>query len=89
MLTPVPHKNRLEKFEQDILRIDFNFRFFFFDNIFYVSDIDKMEKICSFHDVIRNEARKSIEMISNVDILDNVEVLEDELLKSMKFCIGN
>lgn len=49
------------------------------ENVIYVSDIDKMEKICSFHTLITNEARKSIEKISLVDILENVEVLEDEL----------
>lgn len=79
MLTPVPHKNRLKKVEQDILRVDFNFQFCLMDNVFYVSDIDKMEKICSFHTLIINEAKKSIERILQVDILDNVEVLEDDL----------
>lgn len=79
MLTPVPHKNRLKKVESDILRVDFNFQFCLLDDIIYVSDIGKMEKICSFHTLITNEARKSIEKISSVDILENVEVLEDEL----------
>lgn len=79
MLTPIPHQNRLKKVESDILRVDFNFQFCLLDNIIYVSDIDKMEKICSFHTLIVNEARKSIEKISLVDILENVEVLEDEL----------
>ena len=79
MLTPVPHLNRLKKVESDILRIDFNFQFCLLENVIYVSDIDKMEKICSFHTLITNEARKSIEKISLVDILENVEVLEDEL----------
>lgn len=60
MLTPVPHKNRLKKVEQDILRVDFNFQFCLIDNIFYVSDIDKMEKICSFHTLITNEAKKAL-----------------------------
>ena len=79
MLTPVPHKNRLKKVDQDILRVDFNFQFCLLENTFYVSDIDKMEKICSFHTLVVNEARKSIELISNSGILDNIEVLEDEL----------
>ena len=79
MLTPVPHKNRLKKVESDILRVDFNFQFCLIEDIIYVSDIDKMEKICSFHTLITNEAKKSIEKISSVGILENVEVLEDEL----------
>lgn len=29
MLTPIPHKNRMKRFEQDILRIDFNYQFFY------------------------------------------------------------
>lgn len=79
MLTPIPHKNRLKKVEEDILRVDFNFQFCLFDNKFFVSDIDKMEKICSFHTLITNEAKKSIDLIKKFDILDNIEVLEEEL----------
>lgn len=79
MFTPILHENRLKKVEQDILRVDFNFQFCYVDGIFYISDIDRMEKICSFHNVIVNEAKKSIKMIQDADILDNIEVLEDEL----------
>lgn len=79
MFTPVLHENRLKKVQQDILRVDFNFQFCYVNEVFYISDIDRMEKICSFHNVIVNEAKKSIKLISDADILDNVEVLEDEL----------
>ncbi|MEJ8742551.1 anti-phage protein KwaB [Mediterraneibacter sp. HCN-7094] len=79
MLTPIPHQNRLKKFNQDILRVDFNYQFFLWKDVIYISDIDKMEKICSFHNIIVNEAKKSIQAIEQMDILDNVEVLSDEL----------
>lgn len=79
MLTPIPHENRLKRFDQDILRIDFNYQFFLWNDIVYISDIEKMEKICSFHDIILNEAKKSIQKIEEIQILDNVEVLNDEL----------
>ena len=79
MLTPILHKNRLIKFDQDILRVDFNYQFFLWNDTIYISDIDKMEKICSFHNIIVNEARKSIQAIENMNILDNVDVLLDEL----------
>lgn len=79
MLTPIPHQNRLVKFNRDILRIDFNFQFFLWNGVVYISDIEKMEKICSFHNIIINEANKSIEKIEEMQILDNVEVLFDEL----------
>lgn len=79
MLTPILHKNRLKRFDQDILRIDFNYQFFLWNNIVYISDIEKMEKICSFHDIVINEARTSIQKIEEMNILDNVEVLNDEL----------
>ena len=79
MLTPIPHQNRLKKFNQDILRVDFNYQFFLWKDIIYISDIDKMERICSFHNIIVNEAKKSIQAIEQMDILDNVEVLSDEL----------
>lgn len=79
MLTPILHKNRLKRFDQDILRIDFNYQFFLWNNIVYISDIEKMEKICSFHDIVINEARTSIQKIEEMNIFDNVEVLNDEL----------
>lgn len=79
MLTPIPHKNRLKRFDRDILRMDFDYQFFLWNGVIYISDISKMEKICSFHDIILNEAKKSINEIEKMQILDNVEVLTDEL----------
>ncbi len=79
MLTPIPHKNRMKRFDQDILRVDFNYQFFLWNDVVYISDIEKMEKICSFHDIVINEARTSIQKIEEMNILDNVEVLNDEL----------
>lgn len=79
MLTPIPHKNRLVKYDKDILRMDFQYQFMLWNDVVYISDIDKMEKICSFHNIVVNEARKSIEKIKEIDILDNIEVLNDEL----------
>lgn len=79
MLTPIPHENRFKKYEHDILRVDFNYQFFLWKDRVYISDIDKMEKICSFHNIIVNEAKKSIQAIEHMAILDDVEVLYDEL----------
>lgn len=79
MLTPIPHKNRLAKIDSDIIRVDFNYQFFLFEEKIYISDIEKMEKICSFHNIIFNEAQKSIVAIAEMEILDNVQVLQDEL----------
>lgn len=79
MLTPIPHENRLKRFDRDILRIDFNYQFFLWNDIIYISDIEKMQKICSFHDIVIKEARTSIQKIEEMNILDNVEVLNDEL----------
>lgn len=79
MLTPIPHQNRFVKVDKDILRIDFNFQFFLWNGVVYISDIEKMEKISSFHDIIVNEAKNSIKKFEEMQILDNVEVLADEL----------
>ena len=48
MFTPVLHENRLKKVQQDILRVDFNFQFCYINEIFYISDIDRMEKFVHF-----------------------------------------
>lgn len=79
MATPIYHRNRLKKVEQDILRIDFNYQFFGLDGRIYISDIRKMEKICSFHDIIRKEAKKSIDLIEKTGIVENIEALKDDL----------
>ena len=79
MLTPIPHENRFKKYDKDILRIDFNCQFAVWNGEIYIFDIEKMEKICSFHEVIINEAKKSLEKIKESGILDNTEVLYDEL----------
>lgn len=79
MLTPIRHENRFKKVDEDILRVDFNFQFFLWKNVVYIVDIDKMEKICSFHYIIKNEARKSVQKIEDAGILDNAEVLLDEI----------
>lgn len=36
MLTPILHKNRLIKFDQDILRVDFNYQFFLWNDTIYI-----------------------------------------------------
>ena len=77
--SPILHENRLKRFDQDILRVDFNYQFFLWNDVVYISDIEKMEKICSFHDIVINEARTSIQKIEEINILDNIEVLNDEL----------
>lgn len=79
MLTPIPHKNRLKKYDKDILRMDFNYQFMLWEDEIYITDIDRMEKICSFHDIVINEAKKSIEKIKDSGILDSIEALNDEL----------
>ena len=58
MLTPILHQNRLKRVEQDILRVDFNYQFFLWKDKIYISDINKMEKICSFYDIIVSEAKR-------------------------------
>ena len=79
MMTPIPHKNRLVKVENDILKVDFNFHFFVLDQEVYILNINKLESICGFHDVIRREAKKGLESIKKMEILEDVEPLEDEL----------
>lgn len=79
MLMPIPHRNRLKRVQDDILRVDFNFQMCLVKGKVLVLDIDKMEKLCSFHTLLVNEAKKSIDLISNLGILDNVQSLEDEL----------
>lgn len=79
MLTPIPHANRLVKVMEDILRVDFNFQFFAYQNAVYVNDVDRIEKICGFNEIIKKEASKSIEAIEDAGLIEDIEVLRDEL----------
>lgn len=79
LLTPVPHKNRLARVKEDILRVDFNFQFFAYEDKVYVNTIDSIEKIFGFQEIIRKEAEKSIKFIEAADLIEDVEVLADEV----------
>ncbi|MBD5462007.1 MAG: DUF4868 domain-containing protein [Lachnospiraceae bacterium] len=79
MLTPIPHANRLKKITEDILRVDFNFQFFSYQNVVYVTDVDRIEKICGFNEIIKKEAARSIVAIESAGLIDDIEVLRDEL----------
>lgn len=79
MLTPIPHANRLKKITEDILRVDFNFQFFAYQNVVYVTDVDRIEKICGFNEIIKKEAARSIVAIESAGLIDDIEVLRDEL----------
>ena len=79
MLTPIPHANRLKKITEDILRVDFNFQFFAYQNVVYVTDVDRIEKICGFNEIIKREAARSIVAIESAGLIDDIEVLRDEL----------
>lgn len=79
LLTPILHTNRLTKVTKDILRMEFSFQLFAFQNIAYVNDVDKMDKICGFNEIIKKEAAKSIAEIEDAGLIEDIEVLWDEL----------
>lgn len=77
-------KNRLEKINDDFLRVSSGFQFMQINNELFVIDLKALERSFGFHDVIKKEAALGIESIAAIQLLDNIDVLT-ELLDDIKY----
>lgn len=70
--------------KDDFLRIDAKIDFFKIDNSVFIKNVDILEKFCEFEQIIIAEATKSIAEVSNLNLVDNIEVLS-ERVEDMSF----
>jgi len=70
---------RLVKVNEDILKISFQIDFFIVDGLLFICNLNVLERYFNFHEVIKNEALKSIEIIENSGLLEDIEPLKTSL----------
>lgn len=75
---------RLELFNEQLLRISGNFQVVKIDKNIIIIDLSSIEKSFGFHDVIIREAAKGLDTIKNMEIVSNIETLE-ELISNVSF----
>ncbi|OTL81185.1 DUF4868 domain-containing protein [Acinetobacter pittii] len=76
--------DRFERIDKDLLRVSPNFQFIKTNLGFFVLELKTLEKLFSFHTVIKKEATKSCSAIQDRSILENPETLI-ELIEDIKF----
>lgn len=78
-LVKLRNQNRLVKLEDDILRINSKFEFFYLGGEYFISDMKTLERFFGFHEAVRNVARAGIVTIQQAGIIVDAQVLVDRL----------
>ena len=76
--------NRLERIDDEFLRLDKNFQMFFACGKLYIKDINAIERLFGFSDIIEKEATSSALKIKDLDIFHDVNVFDD-MIKNLTF----
>lgn len=76
--------HRLMKIAEDIVKIGFQIDFFMIDELLLICNLNVLEKYFGFHEVIKNEALKSISIIDESGLLEDSEPLKSSL-ENMSF----
>lgn len=74
--------NRLEKFEDKVLRLTPNFNALFLNETYIFLELKLLESSYGFHDVIVREANNSLLLIEALEILDSTQGIVDMLGKT-------
>ncbi|EBP9819195.1 DUF4868 domain-containing protein [Salmonella enterica subsp. enterica serovar Javiana] len=75
---------RLKEIQEDFFRVSGNFQIIKVSGELFVVDLLLIEKMFGFHDVIKKEASKGLQSISDMNIVTNMEVLH-ELISDVKY----
>jgi hypothetical protein len=75
---------RLERFDDQLLRISPKFQVLRVANEIIIVDLIAIEKSFGFHDIITREATVSLEVISNMQLVNNIDSLS-ELVNDISF----
>jgi hypothetical protein len=77
-------KHRMEKIEDEFLRISAGFQLLRIDGKLLVIDLAAIEKSFGFHEVIKKEAALGVTAVETMQLVQNPEVLH-ELLEDVKY----
>lgn len=75
---------RLERFEDQLLRITAKFQVLRVNGEIIITDLKSIEKSFGFHDVITREATLSLDVINQMGLVNNIETLR-ELVTDVSF----
>lgn len=75
---------RLERFEDQLLRITAKFQVLRVNEEIIITDLNSIEKSFGFHDVITREATASLDVINQIALIQNIESLQ-ELVNDVRF----
>lgn len=75
MLGLIPIGDRFEKLNSNILQINSSIDFIFTDETLVVNNLKTLAGAYGYNEVVKNQARAKIELISELDLFDNIEEL--------------
>ncbi|ANF52769.1 hypothetical protein A0O34_20615 [Chryseobacterium glaciei] len=75
MLGLIPRGNRFEKLSSSILQINTSIDFLFADNTLIVNNLKTFASAYGYNEIVKNQARIKLELISSLDLIDNIEEL--------------
>lgn len=81
----IKSNKRLKEFDEELIRISTDYQFIRIDEDIIIKDIKVLEKFGGFRTVIENEAELAIDTISDLDILDEVEILKETMKDDLSF----
>ncbi|SHL69867.1 anti-phage protein KwaB [Flavobacterium xanthum] len=73
------HETQFTSIDEEFLRIDGKIDVLKIEAVIYINNIDILERHYEFRNIIINEATASIENISALQILENIEVLSERI----------
>lgn len=80
----VPIGNTFEKLNSDVLQINTSIDFLFTDQLLIVNNLSTLTKAYGYDEIIKNQARQRIELISNLNLIDNIDELA-EFINNTKY----
>lgn len=75
MIGLIPIGNRFEKLNANILQINSSIDFLFTDEMLVVNNLKTLASAYGYNEVVKNQARAKIELISDLDLIENIEEL--------------
>jgi hypothetical protein len=78
-LTRFGNSNRLVKVKEDIVKIGLHIDFFIIGEFFFICNLNLLERYFGFHEIIKKEALKSVNIIDGLDLLDDIEPLKSDI----------